>query len=559
MLRDPAKTGYVDPVTHEIRQRNGVNAFNGAKIVTGVAIGDLNGDGKPEVLSAVNEQYDETPNTSDPLPTVTGAVLTPGNQRVYAIYANGSRHGGGPGHPKSHFPNANAFLPGWPAHIATLTLELLPVVGDGPTGSPVLAPVTGDAKRLDTGIDGTAGPAYILDPHGVSIYGRDAQGRDRTLSTSGMGAQTNSVDKPTSIPGVGGGIFTRLQSGQPPAYAIPAVGVGKLLDLVLPEDQIVSDNTLAVYDTSTTGTQGQLPAFPREVNDLQFLATPSSADIDGKGGEEVLEGSAYSDVHAFSLDGSEPGLSSLSPYGWPKFTGGWTLGGPAVGDFNGDGKRDIASTTREGNVYVWHGNGAGNCAAASWPEWGHDGWNTDNLVVDAVRPSPARHITAHVTRGKLTVSWHPSGDDGRCGHAAGYDVRWSRHRITSATFARAHWLGHTTKPTLTVARPGPHRSLPRRASARRPTTSGDCGAAGQCGPDRAQRRPRGQLRVRAQVRAAGPPRVSAHRSAGRWRRIPAGGHRGRRTSCRPRDTPVTRRVTHPHRLGRTAGRATAGW
>ncbi|MDX6288084.1 MAG: hypothetical protein QOG53_3569 [Frankiales bacterium] len=452
MLRDPSKVASVDPVTHEITQPAGVEQFNGAKIVVGPAIGDLTGDGKPEIVATVNEQYAETPNTSDPLPTVTGQVLDNGNDRVYALHADGAAHGSGPGSPPNGFPNANAFLPGWPARIATAALELLPVVGDGPTGAPVLGPITGDPKRLDVGIDGTAGPAYILGPNGVSIYGRDSQGRDHTLRMSGTGSASNSTDKP-SIPAAGGGIFTQFNVTGPPSLAIPAAGLGKLLDLALPEDQINSDNQLSVYDTTQGGTRSQLPAFPREVNDLQFLLTPSSADIDGDDRDELLVGTAYDDVHAFSVTGTERGLATLAGTGWPKFTGGWTVVAPGVGDFNGDGQRDIASTTREGNLFVWRGNGAERCSSASWPEWGHDGWNTNNFVTDATRPAPVRDLSVKTGTANVTLRWSVTGDDGTCGTAAAYDVRWSTAPITSANFAAAHQLALTTSGTVTKPRP----------------------------------------------------------------------------------------------------------
>jgi hypothetical protein len=453
MLRDPSKVAHVDPVTHEITQPADVPRYNGAKIVVGAAIGDLTGDGKPEIVATVNEQYQETPNTSDPIPTVTGQVLKNGNDRVYAIWADGAAHGPGPGHPANLFPNANAFLPGWPAHIATATLELLPVVGDGPTGSPVLAPVTGDAKRLDVGIAGTAGPAYILGPDGVSVYGRDSQGRDNTLLLASSGPSSNSPDSPT-IPAVGGGIFTtRASPTGPPSYAIPAAGLGKLADVVLPEDQLVSDNQLAVYDTSPSGSRTQLPTFPREVNDLQFLATPASADINGDGRDEILEGSAYDDLHAFAPAGSEPGLTTLSPTGWPKFTAGWSIGAPTVGDFDGDGKRDVASTTREGNLFVWRANGATRCSSASWPQWGHDGWNSDNFTIDATRPAPVTGLSVKAVAGTVTLKWSATGDDGTCGTAAAYDVRWSTSPITSASFASATRLALTTDTSVTKNRP----------------------------------------------------------------------------------------------------------
>jgi hypothetical protein len=427
-MRDPATTGSVDPHTHEVGNKPGIEPFN--KVIVSPAVGDIDGDGALEIVATVNEQYKETPNTDDPAPFAVSSA-NGGNQRVYALYPDGSTHGDGPGEPGGH-PNANAFLPGWPARIATVALELLPVVGDGPDGSPVLGNVNG-GDDLETGIFATAGPAYILGADGRSIYGQSG-GLDRTLLTEAVGMATNSPDAP-SIPAVGGGIFTRRGPEGGLAFAAPAAGAGKLVDVVLPEDQLVSDNHLSVWDLR--GSRAQLPAFPREVNDLQFLATPASADVDGDGDEEVIEGTAYSDLHAFDATGGEPGMRALAADGWPKFTGGWTVGHPGVGDLDGDGERDLAHTIREGALFVWRGNGAGVCDPVTWPEFGHDGWTSNNVETDARRPAVVADVAATAGKRELTLTWTAPGDDGTCGRAHSYDVRFSQAPITTDNFSSA--------------------------------------------------------------------------------------------------------------------------
>jgi hypothetical protein len=351
-----------------------------------------------------------------------------GNQRIYAIYPDGSTHGDGPGEPGGH-PNANAFLPGWPARIATVTLELLPVVGDGPDGSPVLATSTEET----TGIFATAGPAYILGADGRSIYGQSG-GLDRTLLTEAVGTTTNSPDAP-SIPAVGGGIFTRQGPEGGLAFAAPAAGAGKLVDVVLPEDQLVSDNHLSVWDLR--GSRAQLPAFPREVNDLQFLATPASADVDGDGDEEVIEGTAYSDSARLRCHRRGARDARSRRRRMAQVTGGWTVGPPGVGDLDGDGKRDLAHTIREGALFVWRGNGAGVCDPATWPEFGHDGWTSNNVETDASRPALVADLVATAGKREVKLTWTAPGDDGTCGRAHSYDVRFSEAPITTDNFSSA--------------------------------------------------------------------------------------------------------------------------
>jgi hypothetical protein len=456
MLRDPALVDKVDPTTHEITQKQGTPVFNGAKIVTSPSIGDLDGDGKPEVVIAPNEQYEEPPDSGDVALSnpVVGRVLSGGNDRLYVVHGDGAAHGAGPGRPANGFPNANAFRTGWPVKLSTAFLELLPVVGDGPTGSAVLGDLDG-GKDLEVAGYGTVGPVHLFKSDGSPMLGRDPLGRQNTLQTALVGPLSNSPDKP-SIPGAGGGILTDLDKDGALDFAAGSIGLGKAADLLLPDDQILSDNHLGVWSIAT---RGQLPAFPRETNDLHFLSTPSSADVDGDGMEELLDGTAYSDLHAINALGEEPGLHTLDDDGWPKFTGGWTVVAPGVGDPLGNGTRVVASTTREGSLFAWR-TAAKACDPASWREWGHDGWNTSNTTIDAIRPGPILDLVTSQAGGSLSLAFTAPGDDGRCGQAAAYDVRVSDKPITDANFGAATKVGSSapkapgSKETLSVSAPG---------------------------------------------------------------------------------------------------------
>jgi hypothetical protein len=430
MLRDPATIGGYDPDTHEISNKPGVPAYNGAKIVVSPAVGDLDGDGNLEISATVNEQYKETPNTDDPSMQSLGQA-NGGNERLYALYPDGADHPRAVGtQDNPNHPNEQAYLPGWPTKLATATLELLPVVGDGPTGSPIIGNVNG-GKDLEIGAHSVSGPGYIFNKAGKSIYGSTGP-LDSTLLTDAPGAGANSTDTP-AVPAAGGPIFADPTGSGKLQFAAPTAGAGKLADVILPEDQLESDNHLSLWDLS--GDRSQVAGFPREVNDLQFLTTPSAADIDGDGKEEILEGSAYNDLHAFSGTGAEPGASTLSPDGWPKFTGGWTVSPPAVGDWNGDGKRDIAHVIREGRLFVWNSNGADVCDPATWPQWGHDGWMTNNVETDAERPRVITDLGTSPNGSAVTLTWTAPGDDGTCGHANSYDVRRLDVPLTNDNFS----------------------------------------------------------------------------------------------------------------------------
>ena len=106
---------------------------------------------------------------------------------------------------------------------------------------------------------------------------------------------------------------------------------------------------------------------------------------------EILEGSAGYFVHAFDASGNEP-------LGWPKFTGGWNVANPAVGDVDGDGLNEVVVLTREGYLYVW--NTGAPSGAEEWPKKRHDLRNTGNYeepagqVANPPQPTPTSSATA---------------------------------------------------------------------------------------------------------------------------------------------------------------------
>jgi hypothetical protein len=120
-----------------------------------------------------------------------------------------------------------------------------------------------------------------------------------------------------------------------------------------------------------SGATGEaLPGFPRQVDDISFLAAPAIAEITGDVLPEAFFGTGGYFLNAWNY------LGTPAP-GWPKFTGGWILGGPAVGDIDGDGYHDVTLTTRDGRLFAWKTRGS----ASVPPQWAaahHDAANTGN-------------------------------------------------------------------------------------------------------------------------------------------------------------------------------------
>jgi hypothetical protein len=127
-------------------------------------------------------------------------------------------------------------------------------------------------------------------------------------------------------------------------------------------------------------TRMPLEGSPQAVADLAFFVQPAIADLDGDGTAETIAGTSTYTLSAF--DGS-----GAAPAGWPKLTGGWMVGTPAVGDWDGDGALDIAAPRRDGVLLVWSAApGSASDGAVAWSQWGCDAYHSGACVDTAAAP-----------------------------------------------------------------------------------------------------------------------------------------------------------------------------
>jgi hypothetical protein len=373
----------VDPATGKVTPASAGVLSRPAKIVSSPAVGDLDGDGHIEIVATTNEEYEEGAQTFDAdsnlwetLETAINADLFDGVElrvasRIYVLNGDGSFADEIGGEPSL-----------WPAAVPMLVEGLLPSVATGTPGSPALADIDGDGD-LEVAIFGAVGPAMLFDHRGEHVL-PDFGGLPRPLAIDFPGiappatvpgfpavpATTGSADAPF-FGALGSGAFGDLD-GAPdglPEYAAPTAGLRVLFDTLVPGSQEFSDHQLAAWNPRDGSL---LPAFPRVMDDMQFLTSPSLADVSGDGIAEVLNGSGVHLVRAFAADGS-------APEGFPKFTHGWLIATPAVGDVDGDGLNELIVATREGRLFVWNTQGLSSEEAIPWQSAGRDRRNTQNL------------------------------------------------------------------------------------------------------------------------------------------------------------------------------------
>ena len=449
LVVDPGKVQSIDFATHQVTFNAGAGSEQQGAIVDTPAVGDLDGvasgpAAQPEIVIGTNEEYVADSDGGVNADLINRGlfslaqqlgVLSPGNSRLYAIKPGGDADAN---------PNpGNAFRPGWPAKIGLAMTELLPVVGEGVTGSPAIGPVncpSGGAGPKVTAMP-AAGFSYVLNANAQSCYGKDANGKDVVLNSLLPGGNPLKYDV-ANISAVGHPAFANLGGLAAEISVIaPTTGLFRALDVGFNEYQGGQDFIMG-WDAST----GQpRVGWPVVVNDLQFLTGPSAADIDGQSGDEVVGGTASFDLVAANSAG-------LPVDGWPKLTGDWTVANPTIGSFGtvdtgaGVHKR-VIGLTRSGYLYAYEAL-AGPCTSSSWPRFHHDNANSGDYSRDAVLPGTPTDETVTPAGGPRNISLLPSGDDLLCGTAAHYDVVTSDNPITDAAdFASATPLPGAPTPT----------------------------------------------------------------------------------------------------------------
>jgi hypothetical protein len=335
-------------------------------ILSTPAVGDIDGDGRPEIVMGRNNQ------------DKCGGETFMGE--VYAVHHDGNDHAGGP------------YLAGWdPNQMPSICV--LPLVGTGIPNAPAMADIDGDGNA-EVAINGVGVAVNLLEgSNGQTI---------RTMNNSRFGRGADSQDKP-SITLITNPAFGDLDNDGDVDVLQGAAGFKAAEAFATGGLKLVFDHHLNAWD-ATTGEF--LEGFPRRVDDWQFFMNPLVADVDGDGLPEAINGSAGYMLRAWNYKGAQPA-------GWPKFAGGWIAASPAVGDVDGDGTLDVAVNTRNGWLLAWRTRGRVN-GRIDWASFHHDNRNTGNLMNRLDIGMPAMPTDGGADAGADGAAGGGGGGDG-CG------------------------------------------------------------------------------------------------------------------------------------------------
>jgi hypothetical protein len=359
------------------------------KLVTPPAIGDLDGDGQPDL--AIQSQWTD----------IIGDGIQPfGVAHLHAYHADGTGVSGFPVNMQGiveYYGSAQEFIT------------------EGTT-APSMADVNGDGSD-EVAAGPIFTPTYLYDGSGseVTTYGSVPAATAAILAVFADPAAVVGGSLPSDVPVTftTSGAFGKFLPGGRLGYAQPGSGGASIVAALLtPGSGFAIRSTMRGHDAQSGA---QAPGFPANLQGLDFLGAPTIADVSGDGQPDIVEGGDSSAMHSFD------GLTGEQTAGFPKFTTGWELFGPATGDLDSDGRTDLVATTREGYLFAWDTPGKPS-ANDEWWSFRHDERNTGRYGLDTRPPGVPRNAVLDAGSGSL--AFDAPGDDWYTGTPQRYDLTY---------------------------------------------------------------------------------------------------------------------------------------
>lgn len=279
------------------------------RIISSPEVAFINNDSIPDIVIGANEYNPE--------------LYVPGY--AYAIGGRGNLE-----------PNG-AILPGWPVVVMGVINGVVPFIGDGATATPIIADVDGDG-HVEIAISGTGSCPHLYERTGA---------RSITYACSGAGWTDPSTSESMAIAFVSNPIFTDLEGDGHLELVAALSGAHYAIAMGASTWMEKQDHLIGAWDAETGD---MIPGWPVVMDDLALFMRPAAADVDGDGVLEVIASSGGYLVHAYDINGQDVP-------GWPKLTGGMISSAIETGDFDGDGKIEVAAYTHEGYLFVWETEG----------------------------------------------------------------------------------------------------------------------------------------------------------------------------------------------------------
>ncbi len=378
-----------------------------AKVASTPTLVDIDGDHRPEVIVALTDS------------AFGAAQGAPVFGFVMGYSSKGNRHPGGALMP--HFPlRLPAAAQGYGTAQDFITEGVqTPVAYRAADGSPRLVANAGLSTAMT--IDLRSGRQT---PEGSSVLGGESGlntasplvhfsaspavgrlGGDRAVSAvQGASALTDIVTGVVATPGLG----VRVRSG------------------------------LTVWDPDRGAPR---TGFVQPVQGLAFLSAPAIADVSGDGRPDILLSTDSAALHGVD------GVSGRPVDDWPKWSGGWSLWSPSVGDLDGDGRVEVVAGLREGYLRAWRTPGRVSGNDQAW-HWHTNDRNSGMLGEDTRPPGGVRGLRAR-RRGRtreVTLTVRAPGDDWQAGTAAIYEVLRSSRPIRDGHLRGVARVRLTTPP-----------------------------------------------------------------------------------------------------------------